>query len=327
MSERGSTQSRPGAGGPFWAQVREEIRATWQSRCRWLWVTLAVIGELLLSYLLESPASVAFQAASGSPSFDQWAFLALCGLACWVPAWLCSDLLSLNFPGNPDPHREWGPAEFLARALGRLLPFTAVLLMWAATLAGRSLLDQLATASGNNLFSFGLQEWGSFLPWWSAWTVVFVASGLPYAAGAALLSATARRPRRWLITPAAIIATTGGMLGLLALTPTWVHQGMSLISTWLNGPLPDVLRQAVLAPNFMIGVQAGGALLTVGRAVSAGRWNTDFGGLCIAASLCFVAFAVPLASAVGWIAARRLRRHPRSAGPAGRAAFSTAGDG
>src|SRR3712207_3571597 len=92
----------------FWGAVRAEVRATWGGRFRWLWRVLALGVQVWVSFTRD------LQWLNSS-----WTFMTLCGLACWGAAWLCADLLSVRFKGNPDPLREWRPVEFLARAVGR----------------------------------------------------------------------------------------------------------------------------------------------------------------------------------------------------------------
>ena len=50
----------------------------------------------------------------------------LATLASWPAAWIGSDLLSLRFPANPDPLRQWWPVEFLARFVGRFVPLLGI---------------------------------------------------------------------------------------------------------------------------------------------------------------------------------------------------------
>src|SRR5688572_11629327 len=102
-------------GTTFWTVVWREARATWGRRL-WLWAALALSATPAAWYGAGWNGDWPVQLVS-QLGLPWWA------LGCWVPAWLCSDLLSLKFPRNPDPLREWHPSEFAARALGRLLPF------------------------------------------------------------------------------------------------------------------------------------------------------------------------------------------------------------
>ena len=159
----------------FWDAVRAEMRATWWGR--WLWLGLGagcVFGTIV--WWLENLRW-------------EWPFELIPALVFWPPVWLGSDLLSLRFAGNPDPLREWWPAEFLARFIGRVGPLIGVLCVPVAALSlaettfiivnGPSRVDAVA---------------------WAGLTFMLLAAAVCHAAVAALVSSLSRRPRRWLIT-------------------------------------------------------------------------------------------------------------------------------
>jgi hypothetical protein len=261
----------------FRRAVRAEIRAAWRGRRCW-----AALAFLMLCFLGFAP----LEWLEGSGEWYR-AFPMLCGLVCWGSAWLGADLLSLRYKENPEPLREWRPVEFAARAAGRLAPFDGVLLAWSGTYMLRSLSSQGEAA----------------LPWiWAASAAALISSGLAYFSLAAALSATARRPRRWALAPAAVVVGTIALLTLL-----W------LLDTRLGGspgskvPSPDQLPMALLAPNVVVGVESA---LLYERILpfSAGLRLPGNAEYPFAAAAAFLAYAVPPALVVWAVAARRWQR-------------------
>ena len=152
------------------------MRATWWGRWRWLWLGLGVAGLGI---------------AVVTSDVDLQLFLSV--LVSWPAAWMGSDLLSLRFAGNPEPLREWRPAEFLARFVGRLGPFLGV--VGAALVA----FEFLPVAQRREL-TIWLAERSGVIPH-------ELAALVEYALEAALLSALFRRPRRGLITVFVLFAS------------------------------------------------------------------------------------------------------------------------
>jgi hypothetical protein len=288
----------------FWSLARAEARATWGGRFRLLWLlsAVAVLGWVSVS--------------SDLAWLSSHAFLGLCWLACWVPAWLGADLLSLRFPANPEPHREWHPREFLARAMGRLGPFYLALLLWVTVYTGRVLFYQLAHPGNPGMFSPPeIKRWRELPSWWVAWIAVFLASSLPYAAGAALLSALARRPRRWLMAPVVVVLGSMALLLLLALfsgvsTGTFPYSGQAAF--WPGWEL-------VIWPNFWVGFYSlmGPWTKIAGQL---GWGSPSFPAMCWMATGAFVAYGLPCFVGAWVVAARRHRRHPFSGRPVPNAA-------
>jgi hypothetical protein len=283
--------SIPGERGWFRRRVREEARATWGGRFRWLW-RIAALGAL------------GFAALAPKPGFEEPGFGVMCALAFWVPGWLGADLLAIRFRGNPDPLREWSPAEFLARAIGRLGPFLAAETVWLAVFCGRPLIDDLTTQGPNNLSGAGFHPlgqlvWGNLWLWWAAWVLVFVASGLPYCAAAALMSATARRPRALLVTP--LVLVVGSTLVCLLVDAKPI-MGSSM--NW-----PEFFAKPQLL-SFQVGMGSAQWLIDHGQGVLTRSDRIEFPELCALASEAFLAYMVVLALPVWYVAERRHRRHP-----------------
>jgi hypothetical protein len=280
--------------------VRAEARATWWGgRGRFLW---PAAGAALFLWMAVTRDHDWMRPAAP--------FVALCALACWGPAWLCADLLSLRFPGNPEPHREWRPVEFLARAAGRLGPFWLVLLLLAGTYCAGALAHDLAAGppKGNLTLRPSPSSWREFPAWWSAWTAIFLVSGVPYAASAALVSAFFRHPRRWLAAPVAVVFFT------LPLLAAMEFAGDGVLPDSLSSFLRDVEYYAAM-PNYLLGFSANLTLQKELPTVFNGL-NGALGALpalCIIAGVFFLAGAVPPVLAVWRIAARRHRRHPFTA--------------
>jgi len=259
----------------FGALVRREAAATWGGRRFWLWVALATA---LVGVGLLAPLDTAF--------LDTGAFQALCLVAAWGPVWLGADLLSLRFRGNLDPHREWSPREFAARAVGKLGPFLLVQTLAVLAFTARSVYQPDSETEPR-------------VPTLLAWTLVFQASSLYLFAIAGVLSAAARRPRRLLIAPAVMlaVAVSDGLLGPFPLfgEDLSVWQKLAECLDWL----PAVAR----IPNVGTGVGAGGWF----------RWGREemrMLDLCLIASGFFLAGA-GLCGLLTWrIAAVRLRRRP-----------------
>lgn len=267
----------------FWSAARAEARATWGGRFRRLWLSLALGFE----------AAMLFATIEPDQFFQQWSFRALCLLAAWLPAWLCADLLSLRFSSNPDPLREWTPAEFAARAGGRLAPAFLALLVFTATLTTRFVAsDQTLAAQGFFRVQLG-------------WTVVILASATTYAATAALMSATSRRPRRLPVVAAIVFV---GMLCDFA-AASWAFAGMRSTT-----PMDITLSNIALhgsTPNLWIGVAAWGIF----SALRLGEWAFEKG--CWGATATFLTYTLGVSAVVWRIAVLRYRRRQSSSQSAG----------
>ena len=289
-------RAEPVTGGKFRLReaVRAEARATWRGRFWWLWLLAAVGIEL---WALLEP----------NPLFGDPLFRVLCVLAAWVPAWLCAHLFATRAKDNPEPLREWLPAEFLARAAGRLLPFFGVLLVWTATFTGRALLADLNSGGGSGF----IPEAELFWSFWCAWSLVFVASGCSYAAITALLSATGRRSRRWAIVP--FVLLVGLYLDSLLYTTMFGSGAFAGTrpSTPAQGFWWDVTHLQI-APNTWTGVwSAANLAVLIGHPPPLERQD-GFGTLCWLAGAAFMLFTAAGAVLLWAIAARRYRRHPAS---------------
>jgi hypothetical protein len=266
------------SGPSFRSRVAAEARATW-GRFRVLWLLLA--AGAALAVLLCSDLR-----------FEGWPFRVLCIAAAWVPAWLGSDLLALRFKANPEPLREWHPAEYLARALGRLGPFSLALLLCTSIYTFRALRHEMQTGSPP------LTGPAGFPGAWSGWAFVFLASGTTYFLAAALLSAVSRRPRRWVIFPFVVL------LG---------HGVDSLFPPVMGTPRPLTVRiiesitELAIYPNLWPGVWMGGLLSEVTGA-DQGPGVSDFAVLCWCASAGFLILSAAGTAALWSIAARRCRR-------------------
>ncbi len=155
--------------GPFWELVKAEFRATWRGRWRRIWWLSAALS-LLATVLVPAPQ---FDAAG--------AFCFLVSLpAGWAPVVLGSDLLCTRFKENPEPHREWPPRAFAARAFARIAPVLAVISA-----------DYLVT-----MLSRGPRVLGETPYWWAA---TGVSGQLCIFMLAALAGSTTRRPRRFAV--------------------------------------------------------------------------------------------------------------------------------
>lgn len=196
---------------PFSALVRNEVQATWQGRYHWLWTNSALLVEVLIIGMYAPPIN-GIHALQGVTSnalgnslpvfFLQMLYVLLPPVLVWTgAAALGADLLSLQYRENPEPHRQWHPREFLARAVGRWVPW----LCWSGV--------WLFTWTGMELWAV---HWGRIflsarspvppLPLMGSWQetailmVMLLLFTLPFAAVAALLSAASRRPRRGRMT-------------------------------------------------------------------------------------------------------------------------------
>ena len=260
-------------------------------------------------------AALAFEAVllfSPDLSFNGNLFPLLCCLTCWLPAWLCADLLSIHTRTNPEPHREWAPREFLARARGRLGLFFPVLAVWVSTWTARSVMEDLKSPP-NGLFNVVDPKSATAAIFvWLAWTAVFLASALAYAAGAAMLSGLCRRPRRWLLVPLLVVGVSFvAMAAIGALIPP-SSPGLPSITAPLSN------WQAFLVfPNYTLGITTA---LAMGNQIDAlpeptrqaisqviGRGLAPFSWLATCFFLLITAGAV---SITWWVAHRRHRRHP-----------------
>ena len=214
-----------------------------------------------------------------------WMSVPVLALACGPPAWLGSDLLSLRFTGNPEPLREWRPAEFLARFVGRLAPVLGVLLATGAAFSLGGLGDVTLQGKSPPLFWY----WSN----WAGVSLPFLASALCYAAVASLVSSLAKRPRRWLISPLVVIFGSGLATGFgewkrfLRLGPGETEYLLFLVGT----------------PNLQVGYFWGVLL----RDLASDRLGLDL-DIFLAAAILFLTVAI-LAGLWTWgIAARRYRR-------------------
>jgi hypothetical protein len=274
----------------FRSAARAEAAKTW-GRFRLYW-GLAVLAWV--AWLAFGPWTSGLRPGGllTSPTFA-----ALCSLATWVPAWLSADLLSLRFKGNPEPHREWPPIEFLARAVGRLGPFFLAQAIWLLVFAFRHLHHEFtlgAILAPQTTVRSAADLW-STVP---AWTLPFFASGLYQASWAALASALFRRPRRWLLMRMLLVLGTALNVWAWALgsfifgSVPWLYVGADA-NVWL-GALFAALLMYWTGGSFLWGWGGPG----------------HFASVCYLASLAFLAFTLPLLLLTWWIAARRRRRHP-----------------
>jgi hypothetical protein len=185
--------------GPFRELVKAEMRATWSGELRWLWRVLALI---LIPTILFMPT-------------DDLGLLEVYLVPVWLyltmtPLVLGSDLLSIAFPGNPEPHRAWPFAAILARAVGRLLPWmavsTAMYLAWMVRFtAGLGLGHSPADGSAQ----------GDFLGT-VAMTLLMPAETLLLFTLGAVVSSALRRPKRLLVTGLIQATLVGSAFGLAA---------------------------------------------------------------------------------------------------------------
>lgn len=207
---------------PFWPRVRAEMRATWERRYRawmvsWLLVELLILGLYMPAIGLMDGMRIGL---SRMPALAPVSIpLLLLGvvwpvLLVWTgAAVLGADLLSLNFRENPEPHREWHPVEFLARAVGRLLPWLLMALLWLWTWVGMQLWAQsMQPAVGLSQpyrLNIGFADQGAGPAGFVLGLLLF---SVGFATTAALLSATTRRPRR-----GRIVLMTGLLMILAAI--------------------------------------------------------------------------------------------------------------
>lgn len=183
--------------GPFWELVKAEIRATWCGELRWLWRGLALVLIPAISFI---PA-------------DDLGLLEVYLVPVWLyltitPLVLGSDLLSLAFHGNPEPHRAWPFSAILARAMGRLLPWmvvsTAMYLAWMARFtAGLGLGHSPADGSAQ----------GDLLGFVAMMLLMPAETLLLFTLGA-VVSAALRRPKRLLVTGLIQATLVGSAFGL-----------------------------------------------------------------------------------------------------------------
>ena len=269
----------------FWTAVRAEMRATWWGRWRWRWLW---VGLGVACFSIVTVSAWVYSADLGG-DFDPFYSMAVpvAALACWPPAWLGSDLLSLRFTANPDPLREWRPVEFLARFVGRMIPLLGVLLATAGAFSLGEL--EVDTSQRNSLPLF----WYSLN--WAGYTSPFLASALCYSAVASVVSSLAKRPRRWLITPLVVIFGSGLITGDL------------FLNALDRGAAADAALFCIGIPNVTVGFISGEWLhdLVVERLDR--TWDS-FASYYVAAAISFLTVAL-LAGLWTWaIAARRYRR-------------------
>jgi hypothetical protein len=322
--------SGPPESAGAWETLRREGRAYWGGRFRRLWAAAAVglllgVGGVLLSPTVGTPAVPAV-----SRPFEA-GFWTLCALVCWGSAWLGSDLLSHRRQDNPEPLRQPSPRELHLRLLGRLLPFYRV--MGAAT--GLLLLGYLVRARLGQPFWFvygpslrpflgnrptslmghprSVSHWAESFAVWGAWAAVFLASGLPYAALAALFSARFRHPRRLVVTPGAVLLGSA-VFGILGLGRSFQPGAASMVNPFgaYNTPV-DAWFWTLVVPNFTVGITWGFLLLAT--LASSGSGLADSGGASNYAMACggATAFFV-IATVLTWLAwlAVAYVRHRRS---------------
>ncbi|MCC2671571.1 MAG: hypothetical protein K0Q72_4042, partial [Armatimonadetes bacterium] len=198
---------------------------------------VAVIALTIEAWLLFTP----------DLSIEGKTFSLLCALSCWVPAWLCADLLSIHHRKATELHREWAPREFLARARARLRGYFPLMALWAGTWTARAL---AAEGAGQPKALVTLAGDPGWLPYtWLAWTTVFLASAVAYAAGAALFSASCRRPRRWLLVPMLVVGLSiCGALAMEVLLPAKAGGvGGMIVDPLQNGSV------LLAGPNYLLG--------------------------------------------------------------------------
>ncbi|MFN3650154.1 MAG: hypothetical protein ACK47B_11295 [Armatimonadota bacterium] len=247
------------AAKPGFVAAAAEARRTWGGRYGRAWLALAVLSVIAAAVVVwltpgapRGPLGTGF-GWTGNAGFRE-AFWTLCALACWVPAWLGADLFNSAGPRGQDR-----PG---ARLLGRVLPFGLVLFLAAAVLTGGYHLRQLA---GDPIeFWYGpLYEpilgepaplTGAAAATWIGWALIIPLSGLPYALGAALLSALSRRRRRWVVAPFTVLVGSAA----LGVALSWhAHSIWEFppFDVYVSGEM--LLRRwdrAVLVPNFCVGV-------------------------------------------------------------------------
>lgn len=278
---------RPAAGPAFRDRMRAEARATWNGRCRWAWrAAAAVLG-------------VTAFALPGDP-FNTLAFYVLAILSGVVPAWLCSDLLSIRARENPEPLREWAPEEFAARAVGRLLPFLLAQAAWVGIFVAASLVRRIGAASPGppGMNDLTIQRWSQLPMWWLAWWAVFPISGLAFAAWAGFLSGSVRRPRRWVVTLITTLVFTHVGTALLSAA---LREGGGFVANLAHGSWVQV--SAIMPPNVWLGVLSARVLLDHWPALARDSW--DLSWLCGCASVMWLLYALVPALLTWWIAVRR----------------------
>lgn len=279
---------------------------SWVRTGKWRWPAASLFVVAVESWLLLTP-----ELQMESP-----AFMALCALSCWMPAWFCADLLSTRTLRTAGRH-EWTLREVVERTAVRLIPSLLVLGLWCGTFTYRSLREELALPTPR--FLANIHEPNDLLPVCTAWTTVFLASGFAYGAGAGLCSALARRSRRWLFAPAVVVGAS------LALTlAIW---GVACLRSSANEPLPfgnssspgDAVRQSVAVPNYVLG--ATWALLAARELSDHHRGVMEWvetlmppgiAFFCWIATLLFLLLGSGAWLGIAWIARSRERRHPNT---------------
>jgi hypothetical protein len=274
-----------------------EMRRYWSGRV--LWVSIALALALEVWACVANPWNL-LAIASGVP---EPTFILVANLACWVPAWIGSDLIALRDRAGAVVVQTWQPRRVLGRAAGRLLPFLLAELVCHATLVTRALAHDLATMPQRDPLLAGamIEHWREFPHWFCPWMAAFFAAGVAYMAWSAGLSCISQRPLRWVMT------LLSGLLIPYALV-------------WFFRPLESTDFQPVswhdpttvlTLNNYQAGAYPAMKLNELVLWAAGERW-VAFGVpqfLSLIAA-CFLIFAALPTLGVWWIAASRYRRSP-----------------
>jgi hypothetical protein len=263
--------------GPFWELVKAEFRATWCGRWRWLWLCA---GVALLGWVGHAWFQVNYWPLRAVPVMGL-------GIAYLVALVLGSDLLSLSFSTNPQPHREWPGRALLARGLGRLtgiIPFLAIL--------------AFCSQFPMELVVTGERVPGQFLARGLECVQILVHAGFLFMV-AALLSAVVRRPRRFVVV---------GMVYAPLFAENRIFRGGTQF-----GPMPEAFTYSLEAPIREAIADASVALSALwGYDVTTGgcRGCIDYlYGITLPLELTAV---MVIGAVIGLVAAHRCRRRPYS---------------